>query len=233
MKVRIKFSKQGNMKFIGHLDLMRYFQKAIRRAKIPVCYSGGYSPHQIMSFASPLGVGLTSTGEYLDIEVSESEASFVMAERLNRVMAEGIEILSWKRLEDSSKNAMSIVEAADYRIAFRRGYEPEDMDRFQASFIEFVNRDQILILKKSKKSEREVDIRPFIYEAYWEENVLFMKLASGSANNLKPELVMESFCLMAGIELSSFALLVQREELYSRAEDGSFVPLDGLGEEIE
>ena len=57
MKVRIKFSKQGPVKFVGHLDTMRYFQKAIRRAELPVAFSGGYSPHMIMSFAAPLGVG--------------------------------------------------------------------------------------------------------------------------------------------------------------------------------
>ena len=57
MKVRIKFSKEGPVKFVGHLDTMRYFQKAIRRANLPVAFSGGYSPHMIMSFAAPLGVG--------------------------------------------------------------------------------------------------------------------------------------------------------------------------------
>ena len=61
MKVRIKFSKEGPVKFVGHLDTMRYFQKAIRRANLPVAFSGGYSPHMIMSFAAPLGVGTEST----------------------------------------------------------------------------------------------------------------------------------------------------------------------------
>ena len=66
MKVRIKFTKEGPMKFVGHLDTMRYFQKAIRRAELPIAFSGGYSPHMIMSFAAPLAVGVTSTGEYLE-----------------------------------------------------------------------------------------------------------------------------------------------------------------------
>jgi len=70
MKLRIKFSKQGPVKFVGHLDVMRYFQKAMRRAGIDIKYSEGFSPHQIMSFAAPLGVGLTSNGEYMDIEVN-------------------------------------------------------------------------------------------------------------------------------------------------------------------
>ena len=75
MKARIKFRKNGVMKFIGHLDIMRYFQKAIRRAEIPIAFTSGYSPHMIMSFANPLGVGLTSDGEYFDIELpSQSPA---------------------------------------------------------------------------------------------------------------------------------------------------------------
>ena len=68
MKTRMRFTKTGSMKFIGHLDCMRFFQKAIRRAKLDVAYSQGYSPHQLMSFASPLGVGITSDGEYLDVD---------------------------------------------------------------------------------------------------------------------------------------------------------------------
>ena len=71
------------MKFIGHLDIMRYFQKAIRRAEIPIAFTSGYSPHMIMSFANPLGVGLTSDGEYFDIELTESIASKEAVRRLN------------------------------------------------------------------------------------------------------------------------------------------------------
>jgi len=75
IKIRIKFRKYGVMRFIGHLDIMRYFQKAMRRAEIDICYSEGFSPHQIMSFAAPLGVGITSDGEYLDIEVNSTRSS--------------------------------------------------------------------------------------------------------------------------------------------------------------
>ena len=82
MKIRIKFAKQGTMKFIGHLDVMRYFQKAMRRADVDIRYSEGFSPHQIMSFASPLGVGLTSVGEYMDIEVHSTDSSAEMERRL-------------------------------------------------------------------------------------------------------------------------------------------------------
>ena len=75
MRLRIKFRKYGPVRYIGHLDLMRFFQKAIRRAQIDVAYSGGFSPHQIMAFAAPLGVGLASNGEYMDIEVNSMGCS--------------------------------------------------------------------------------------------------------------------------------------------------------------
>ena len=72
MKARIKFRKYGALRFIGHLDVMRFFQKVMRRADIPIAFTTGYSPHMIMSFANPLGIGLTSDGEYFDIELREA-----------------------------------------------------------------------------------------------------------------------------------------------------------------
>ena len=88
------------MKFIGHLDIMRYFQKAVRRAGIDVAYSEGFSPHMIMSFAAPLGVGITSTGEYFDMEIKTPVASAEAVERLNQVMAEGMKVLSFRKVPD-------------------------------------------------------------------------------------------------------------------------------------
>ena len=115
------------MKFIGHLDIMRYFQKVMRRADVDIRYSEGFSPHQIMSFAAPLGVGLTSNGEYMDIEVLSTDDSKTMVRRMNETMVEGMEVVSYRQLDDSSKNAMSIVAAADYTLTFRPGKEPEDL----------------------------------------------------------------------------------------------------------
>ena len=70
-KIRVRFTKHGAVRYIGHLDVMRYFQKCIRRAKVNVSYSAGYSPHQIMTFAAPLGVGLESEGEYMDLGIED------------------------------------------------------------------------------------------------------------------------------------------------------------------
>ena len=124
MKIRIKFRKFGVMKFVGHLDLMRYFQKAVRRAGIEICYSEGFSPHQIMSFAAPLGVGLTSDGEYFDIDVQGIKSTEETLAALNDVMVDGVEITGCRILPDSAKTAMSVVAAADYELYVKEGYTP-------------------------------------------------------------------------------------------------------------
>ncbi|MBO4291388.1 MAG: DUF2344 domain-containing protein, partial [Lachnospiraceae bacterium] len=93
MKLRVKFQKSGAIRYIGHLDVMRFFQKCIRRAEIDVCYTGGFSPHQIMSFAAPLSVGLESMGEYMDIEVNSVTSSVDMVERFNQASVQGIRMV--------------------------------------------------------------------------------------------------------------------------------------------
>lgn len=224
------------MKFIGHLDTMRYFQKVMRRAQVDIRYSEGFSPHQIMSFAAPLGVGLTSNGEYMDIEVLSTENSKTMMERMNRTMAEGTEILSYRLLEDSSKNAMSIVAAADYLLTFRENFKPQDLDGFFREFLEFCGRPQIMITKETKKGQREMDLKPLIYKAERQGDSVFLQVSAGSVNNIKPELVMEAFYRSRGEEYPPFAMMIEREEVYADiGEEGSrrFAALEDLGQDIE
>lgn len=133
---------------------MRYFQKVMRRADVDIRYSEGFSPHQIMSFASPLGVGILSNGEYVDIEVNSTKDSKTMIEQINRENAEGFCVLSYRKLDDSVKNAMSQVAAADYTMWFREGYEPEDVPRFMKNLLAFCHSDKIEIVKKTKKGQR-------------------------------------------------------------------------------
>ena len=116
MKTRMRFVKCGSMKFIGHLDCMRFFQKAIRRAKLDVAYSKGYSPHQLMSFASPLGVGVTSDGEYIDVEFySLPDLSLPeLVTYLNQFMTDEIFVTDIEIMPDGFKNSMSLLIAADY-----------------------------------------------------------------------------------------------------------------------
>ena len=249
MKIRIKFRKTGIMKFIGHMDVMRYFQKAIRRADVEICYSGGFSPHQIMSFAAPLGVGITSNGEYVDIEVHSTGTTAEMLERLNAVMAEGFEIAEYKLLPDTATNAMSSVAAADYTLTFRPGYEPEEesAEEWFKKLTAFFDQPQVMVLKKTKKGEKEMDLKPLIYDLGViagndaAQAQLFMKISTGSASNIKPELLLDAYYKALGKERSPFAFMVQREEVYAdQASEHereqrihSFIPLGALGQDIK
>lgn len=218
MKSRIKFRKYGTMKFIGHLDVMRYFQKAIRRSDVDIRYSEGFSPHQIMTFAAPLGVGITSNGEYMDIEVLSTGDSQTMIKRLNDVMTEGFEVMEYRLLPDDSVNAMSLVAAADYTITFRPGYErPEGAAAWFKELTEFFDQPSVMVTKKTKKGESLLDLKPLIYELKVQDGdipSLFMKISTGSSANIKPELVLDAFYAHKGLERPEFAYMVQREEVY-------------------
>lgn len=227
MKVRIKFAKEGIMRFIGHLDMMRYFQKAFRRSGIDIQYSQGFSPHQLISFAAPLGVGLTSTGEYMDIVMGECPSSDELVQRVNEQMVEGVRILSAVVLPDDSKNAMSIVATADYRISFREGMSPDF--ELSAAIQEFMAQDEIIVTKKTKKSEKTMDIKPMIHVFHGDSDGCFMNVATGSTQNLKPEQVMATLYQFMGREFDPFAICIHREETYG----ADFKPLEAYGNRIE
>lgn len=235
MKLRIKFTKYGAIKYIGHLDVMRFFQKAIRRADIDIKYSEGFSPHQIMSFASPLGVGMESMGEYLDIEVNSMTSVIDVKAALNKVMADGISILSVKILPDSSKNAMASVAAAGYSITYRNGEFP--IENMRAKLADFYAQKCITVTKKTKKSMIEMDLKPGIYELTLEEDAsaIYMLIDASSSGNIKPAMVLDAFCSYCNIELPPYSCQIARLETYTRItdEDGieRLVPLEEIGHE--
>lgn len=233
MKVRIKFRKYGALRFIGHLDVMRFFQKVMRRADIPIAFTGGYSPHMIMSFASPLGIGVTSDGEYFDIELTEAINSEEAVRRMNAEMVEGIEVVSFRQIAEEKKmTGMAIVAAADYLVSLKEGEMPADLEKQCDRFMAL---QEILIVKQTKRSEKEVNIRPMIYQMEVRSDGIYMQLAAGSAENLKPELVMTAFLRSAGIDEETVQFSFHRLEMY--ADTGSegnreLVTLESLGQEI-
>lgn len=221
MKIRVRFSKQEQMKFIGHLDMVRYFQKVMRRGEIDVAYSEGFSPHQKMSFAAPLSVGVLSKGEYFDMEVNSTLSTKEAIERINEQNVEGVKVLSYKLLPDNAKNAMAVMSAADYFV-YTDIFTDDDITGF-------INQDSINVIKKTKKSEKEVDIKPLIYSIKKEDNGIFIKLAQGSAQNLKPELVVTA--LENFTQKSNTSYIYERLDMYC-TEDGKLISLDNIGSDI-
>ena len=225
MKVRIKFSKHGAVRYIGHLDIMRYFQKSMRKSGVDIAYSTGYSPHQIMSFAQPLGVGMESDGEYLDIEMASESSCEDITVKLNSVMVPGIVIENVVALPDDAKNAMASVAAARYKVSLKSG------ECFDASLIDtlegFLAQDEIMITKETKKNTLTVDIKPGIYEAAFDESGLFFTcfLDASSGGNIKAITVIKALCDYCGAEFKALDYMVCRLDTYTN-KDGRLVPLD-------
>lgn len=232
MNIRIKFEKKGVMKFIGHLDMVRYFQKAMRRAELPMAYTNGFNPHQVMSFAAPLGVGLTSEGEYMDIEITDKISSKAAILALNKTMVNGVRVLEFRQLEDDSKNAMSIVAAADYQIYPKN---PENK-YFSAKEIQnYFSQASIPVTRQSKKSITSLDLKECILELKAElvegSSTVFMKVLTGSVSNIKPELVLESYFAFIGKEFIPTDYQVHRLELYADVH-GRYLTLGEMGVDI-
>ncbi|MCM1056456.1 MAG: TIGR03936 family radical SAM-associated protein [Firmicutes bacterium] len=194
---------------------MRFFQKAIRRAGLDIAYTGGYSPHQIMTFAAPLGVGIESNGEYMDIEVHSLQSTQDVVDRLNGASVYGIEILSARVLPEDAGNAMASVAAASYTVCFREGRAPRT-DIAQA-LPAFLAKDNIPYTKETKKGTRELDLRPGIYELRWNGTAFYMLLDASSAGNIKPGQVIEALLAESGETLQENALLITREDVYTAA----------------
>ena len=240
MKIRIKFRKWGSMKFIGHLDMMRYFQKVMRRADVDIRYSEGFSPHQIMSFAAPLGVGITSDGEYFDIEVHSTKSSAEMIADMNKTMVDGVEITGYVALPDNAKTAMAIVAAADYVLSYKEGYEvPFSVEEWKSHVAElFTNQKVFTIIKKTKKSEREVDLKPLVYafDVIEEDGkpAFYINVSTGSVDNIKPELLLASVYEKLGLEYNESSIAIHRKDVYAIDEKTKkYVSLLDMGEEIK
>lgn len=251
MKVRIRFGKHGVMKYIGHLDVMRYFQKAMRRARIPIKYSEGYHPHQIMSFAEPLGLGVTSDGEYMDIELKEPILSQEAIQRFNDTMVDGMVIYSFKELPDKTKNAMASVRAASYRLTYARGEAPASFEELQKAVREFYeDAASIPIIKETKKTTRELDLKPLIFQWNVLQDPLHVPehpadpsdgecgdvgyeilLNTGSKDNIKPQLVMEHFHQFLHLNPEEWPIRIVRYDMYTDGENG-LISLDDVGKDI-
>ncbi len=248
MIFRVKFAKFGVLKFIGHLDVMRYFQKAVLRAGWDVVYSQGFHPHQIMSFAQPLSVGVTSSSEYMEIELHSFNSLEQLKSSINEVMTDGIWVNEITLLDEIPSNtkritSMALVNAADYMVSVKDGYEfPFSQCEWECCFREYICQEEIKIQKKTKKSEKEIDCKPFIlnysfdlfdfYESgkispeyikdgtifadsYDNDRRIFLQLTAGSETNIKPESIIESFCAFHGFHYDRFAYQIHRMELYS------------------
>ncbi|MCR4787926.1 MAG: TIGR03936 family radical SAM-associated protein [Lachnospiraceae bacterium] len=229
VKYRVKFSKKGALRYISHLDVMRYFQKVIRRAEIPVKYSEGFSPHQLLSFAYPLSLGYTSDGEYLDMVMTERVNEEEALRRLNECSESGIKILAVKELDEKARNCMACVFAASYNITIREKITlPDD---FCKKVIDFFGQETIPVNKPKKKNGGSVliDLKQYLYDFRMiDDRTFYICVNSGSETNIRPDFVAGSVCEYCNVVPNENPFYIHRVEIYENISDNENVELRAL-----
>lgn len=175
----LTYKRGDSIKYVSHLDFVRVFGRAFRRAELPIAYSEGFNPHPLLTFALPLSVGYTSECELMEFVMEKELQTEEIKEKLQKAMPIGIEIMEVCKGKTRMKkldNALYIVKAENL---------PDDLS-------EFLSLDSILIEKKTKSGIKEADIRADIKNITLKDGCLEMLLSAGSRANLKPEVVINA-----------------------------------------
>ncbi len=196
--VRVRFGREGPIVYIGHLDLMRTFERTLRRAGMPVLYTQGYNPRPTLVFALPLGVGIATTDDCVDIFFSEKIDEKEFPNRFNAYCPAGLRVLDAWEIPDSGKSIMSLVTAATYRIT---------APGIRKALSELLTRDEIPVMKHAKGKETRVDLRPLILQVTEpseteglpdggvpadRDETADILVYAGSSRNLRPDLLLSA-----------------------------------------
>ena len=244
--VRIRFTRGEKVKFISHLDLMKVFERAIRRSGLPIAYSQGFNPHPQMVFGLPLAVGMTSEGEYADFDLTEEIDTQIFMDRLNASLPEAIRVTA-AAPKNTKGNIMASICGADYDLELFFDGELS-LDEVKERMEALLSRNSIKVMKegKAKGSKgkggenvlKETEIRPLIlnvevepaqnvpvgYETFQSAYVIRTRFRAGSAANLRPELFVRALSEQAHIPVA--AARMHRRALYVVMNGRMTDPLD-------
>lgn len=212
MRMIVRFGKNPRLRFISHLDLQRFFQRALNRTGLPIAYSQGFNPHPVMAFASALALGWTSEYEVIDIKLGAPMGRKRAEEAIRSALPDDLPVLQVKMVEDKTGSLMPMVHASEYRIV-NSGVTSEMIEKF-------MDTEEVLAVRKTKSGEREINIRPLAYELRMEDDALCARLALTDKDTLKPDLLVKT---LTGTENED--MRIHRVALLARGENGEFVPL--------
>ena len=219
MRAMIRFGKQPRLRFISHLDLQRFFQRALNRTGLPVAYTQGFNPHAVMSFGSALALGWTSEYEILDVKLSVPMGRKRTEEAMRQALPEDLPVLEVRMVDDRHPAPMAMVRASDYEIALlgeSAGAVLDAVDSFLAS-------EQVMAVRKTKSGEKEIDIRPLAISLERAGDVLLARLKLTETDTLKPDLLVNSLAKLAGVEPPEAR--IHRKCLLGEDESGALQPL--------
>ena len=182
MKKRVYFDKFGEMKFISHLDLLRFFDRLLKKSQIPVKYSQGFHPRPKMSFGSPISLGTEAYNELMDFELETPMSNEEVFDRLNSSNVVGFRV---NKVEDVIGKA-SIME--EYTIMV---YEIESEEGIITKLETLLNQEEIVETKEKKGKVTTRNLKERIKSFRREGNMIEMEIINTSPN---------SYLDLAGIE---------------------------------
>lgn len=212
--LRVRFGRTGPALWLAHLDLMRTFERSVRRADIPVHWSAGFNPRPDLVFALPIGVGLETCADYVDIGLDDPSAdSGMLVERLNLMLPEGMTALYGWGMPVSHESIMSRIAAADYLI---------EATGVAAAAAEALSQSSLMIDKPSKGRTLRVDIRPLVLAARTDSpDRIRLRVKAGSRENLRPDLFLQSLVLYGRLDETAAAdARLVRTGLYLTSQTG-------------
>jgi len=219
MKMLVVFEKAPRIRHIGHLDLMRAMQRALRRSGLPVRFSQGFNPHLLLTFAAPLSVGMAGQREIMEVPLGADVTEDEFLTKLNAALPPELPCLFARIVDDKHPASMASMFAAEYDIAI----DPEGAALCSAVDA-LLAKESIMAVRKTKSGEKLTDIRPMIYElSVSGENRLHCILALGEKATCKPELLLDALTQEAGLSERPRTQIV-RKQLYG----AELVPLEML-----
>ncbi len=207
-RVRLVYRQEGQARFVSHLDVMRAFERAARRAGLPLVYSQGFNPRPKLVFAAPLPVGTSGCREYVDMELEGDLSPDEVLDRLRRNLPGGLVPVAARSA--AGPPLMSLVGRACYLAAGKlpRGLSPEHVEEGLARFLA---RGEIVTERKTAKGTRRKNIRPGIHRLRARSDgdrlELTMELEAGSARNVRPDEVLQALGVDLGLDAENFAVL--------------------------
>lgn len=204
-RFRITFSKNGPLRFIGHLDLAKTWERVLRRAGVPLVYSQGFNPQPKMQIAAALPLGVSSECELLDIWVKEPLSPEALVGQLNAVSPTGLTVLHAEAVSLKGPALQTQTVAADYRIVTDEVDEEELQRRV----------DDLLAQERLDRERRgkSYDLRPLIFQLEVAgANELRARLALGEQGTARPDE------LLSALELSPNRARCHRLRLHLRAQ---------------
>lgn len=190
-RLRIRFCREEEIKFISHLDIMRLWQRALNRARIPLAYSEGFSPHPRISLAAPLQVGVTSQAELMDVFCSRWVSPHLFTSAVNQQLPAGIKILQVYPVAPTLPSLQSQVSYSEYEVQVETEKEKEEIESALASLLKA---KQLPWHHERDTGTRSYDLRALIDELKlidWQKGscTIGMRLRCDSTGSGRPEQV--------------------------------------------